>query len=268
MLWTSCTIGASAAVASAMTKNRVPHIFERQRASAKWTRARARQRLNGGATYLSDTIADDVIERLEFMRFEPGSARVVGDASGGLSAHFLSKGTTAETGLLGEFDEEGIGPLGEFDFIGYLLGLGMVNDLPGALIRARNELKSGGLLIASFPGAGSLPTLRQITLAADDDRPAARIHPQVDSRAGSALLERAGFARQVVDTYPIKVRFSSLERLVNDLRDHGLTSSLASPAPPLTLTSLERARAAFDQLREDDGKVTETFEILVLTGWR
>jgi len=55
---------------------------------------------------------------------------------------------------------------------------------------------------------------------------------------------------------------------VNDLRDHGITRSLNSPVPTLTRDWLGRAEAAFDQLREDDGKVVETFEILVLTGWR
>ena len=143
-----------------------------------------------------------------------------------------------------------------------------MNDLPGALIHARNALREGGLFVAAFPGAGSLPTLRQIALTADGEQPAARIHPQVDNRAGTALLERAGFSRQVVDAYPINVRYSSFSTMINDLRDHGLTSSLASPAPPLDRAWLERAKAAFDDMREDDGKVTETFEVLVLTGWR
>ena len=94
------------------------------------------------------------------------------------------------------------------------------------------------------------------------------MHPLVDNRAGSALLERAGFARQVVDSYPLKVRFPSLRQLVSDLRDHGITRSIASPVPPLSKEWLIRAENAFDTLREADGKVTETFEILVLTGWR
>ena len=105
---------------------------------------------------------------------------------------------------MGEFDEEQPGPSSRFDLIVHLLGLGMVNDLPGALIHARIALAEGGLFIAAFPGAGSLPALRRIVLAADGDRPAARIHPQVDSRAGTALLERAGFKRQVVDSYPFE----------------------------------------------------------------
>ena len=251
-----------------MNGQQVPRIFDRQQASAKWARARDRQRLGAGATYLGDTMAEEIAERLDFMRFDPAAALIVGDATGHLTQTLRAKGTDGAVGLLGAFDEEQPGPADTYDLIVHLLGLGMVNDLPGALIHARHALREGGLLMAAFPGGGSLPALRQITLAADGERPAARLHPQVDSRAGTALLQRAGFARQVVDSFPLKVRFSSFDRLIGDLRDHGLTGSLTSPAPPLTRDWLSRAQDAFDALREEDGKVTETFEFLVLTGWR
>ncbi|MCK0128422.1 methyltransferase [Erythrobacter sp. F6033] len=245
-----------------------PKIFSRRKSAAKWERARSRQSDANSAKYLVETMADDIAERLDFMNFVPETALIIGDTSGRLSNEFDSKGGAGNIGLLGKFDEEQPGPSAALQCIIHLLGLGTVNDLPGALIHARNALKEGGLFIAAFPGAGSVPVLRQLALAADGDRPAARIHPQVDIRAGTALLERAGFSRQVVDAYPIKVRFSSLENLISDLRDHGLTSSLTSPAPPITRTGWQRARDLFNSLRDEDGKVTETFEILVLTGWR
>ena len=245
-----------------------PTIFSRTQSAAKWDRSRDRQRLHGGAAYLSDTIADDILDRLEFMRFEPSKVLVVGDATLRLSKALTEKGADGRAGHLGKFDEEQPGPSQEFDLIVHLMGLGHVNDLPGALIHARNALKDGGLFIAGFPGAGSLPVLRQLALAADGERPAARMHPMVDNRAGTALLERAGFSRQVVDSFPIRVRFPSLDRMISDLRDQGLTRSLASPAPPLSRAGWERAKKLFESLREEDGKVVETFEILTLTGWR
>ncbi len=245
-----------------------PTIFARTRAAAKFARARARQSHPDAARYLLDSITEDLLDRFSFMRLASSRALVIGDTTGVLQSTLAEQGTEGQVGLLGEFDEEVPGPQAEFDLIVHLLGLGMVNDMPGALIHARNALTEGGLFVAAFPGAGSLPKLRQIALSADGDRPAARIHPQVDNRAGTALLERAGFARQVVDSYPIKVRFSSLERMLSDLRDHGLTASLASPSPPLTKDWMARAQQTFEDLREADGKVTETFEILVLTGWR
>ena len=250
-----------------MNSPQVPQIFDRRQSAAKWERARSRQRL-GAASYLIDTMAGDIVERLGFMRFEPKNALIIGEAKGELQASLTAKGTTGNVALLGHFEEEQPGPPEMFDLIVHLLGLGMVNDLPGALIHARNALAPGGLFIAAFPGAGSMPVLRSIALEADGERPAARMHPLVDNRAATGLMERAGFKRQVVDSYPIRVRYPSLRRIVNDLRDHGLTRSLASPVPPLNRQWLERAEAAFDPLREGDGKVVETFEILVLTGWR
>ncbi|MBD2841837.1 methyltransferase [Erythrobacter rubeus] len=245
-----------------------PQIFNRQRAAAKWARARDRRQGQDTADYLIDSMAEDIAERLDFMRVEAKKPLLVGPATATLSDALASPADTLKTAKLGEFDEERPSPFKAHDLIVHLLGLGMVNDLPGALIHARNSLVEGGLFMAAFPGAGSVPVLRKLTLAADGDRPAARIHPQVDNRAGSALLERAGFARQVVDSYPIRVRFSSLDRMISDLRDHGLTSSLASAAPPITREEWQHARAAFDEMRDADGKVTETFEILTLTGWR
>ncbi|QUL38750.1 methyltransferase domain-containing protein [Erythrobacter sp. JK5] len=250
-----------------MNRQHVPRIFDRRQAAAKWDRARSRQR-RGGASYLVDTMASDIAERLDFMRLQPEHALIVGEATGALQASLASGNTQGKVALLGQFDEEQPGPHAAFDLIVHLLGLGMVNDLPGALIHARNALAPGGLLIAAFPGAGSMPMLRRIALEADGDQPSARMHPLVDNRAATGLLERAGFGRQVVDTYPVRVRYPSLQRMIGDLRDHGLTRSLCSPVPPITRRWVERAETSFDALREDDGKVVETFEILVLTGWR
>ena len=104
--------------------------------------------------------------------------------------------------------------------------------------------------------------------AADGETPHARIHPQIDRPAASGLMSRAGFAKHVVDSHTLTVRYSSLETLIGDLRAQGLGSVLADAPPPMPRAGLARAHAAFDALREDDGKVSETFEILSLTGWR
>ena len=136
-----------------------------------------------------------------------------------------------------------------------------MNDLPGALIHLRGALAPGGLLIAQFMGAGCLPHLRAAMLAADADRPAPRLHPMVDVRAGGQLLQRAGLADPVIDYRTLSVSFGSFDRLIGDLRAQGLSNVLASPGPALGKAALARARAAFG-----DGRVTERFEILSLSG--
>jgi hypothetical protein len=103
-------------------------------------------------------------------------------------------------------------------------------------------------------------------LAADAERPAARLHPMVDIRAAAALLQRAGWAEPVADSRALSVSYRSLDRLVADLRDQGLGNVLASAAPPLGKAALERARAAFLDGVGPDGRAVESFEIVTLSG--
>ena len=79
---------------------------------------------------------------------------------------------------------------------------------------------------------------------------------------------RAGFARQVADSFTLRVRYPSLDRLVADLRAQALTNVLTSVPPPLSREALERARTAFFETADTDGRVTELFEIITLTGWK
>ncbi len=118
---------------------------------------------------------------------------------------------------------------------------------------------------ASFTGAGSLQTLRRIMFAADGERPAARVHPMVDARAGAQLLQRAGWADPVADSRTLSVAYRSLDRLVGDLRAQGLGNVLAAYAP-LSRGGLERAREAFAAQADEHGRVVEGFEILTLSG--
>lgn len=210
-------------------------------------------------------MTEDIVERLGFLRFEGQTALLTGLCTAELAAHLVNQGMAIATSPTLDTDRPIDGA--PFDLIACLGSLETINDLPGALIQARHALAPGGLLLAALVGAGSLPELRRALLAADADRPAARIHPQVDNRAASALLARAGFERQVVDHYPLSVRYGSLERLVADLRDQGLTSALRDAAPPLGKEALARARTAFFDGADADGKIAERFEILTLTAW-
>ncbi|MBN8500199.1 MAG: methyltransferase domain-containing protein [Sphingomonadales bacterium] len=237
-------------------------IFAPARRSAQRRRALALQAKPGAATYLAEDMADDVIERLGFLRYQPENALLIGFAPG--LAHRLAalgcRVTEAEPGA--GFDQELPFPEGGYDLIVSLGTLHNANDLPGALIHIRHALAPGGLALAGFIGAGSLPALREAMQSADGDRPAPRLHPAVDVRAGGQLLQRAGWANPVVDSRSLSVRFSSLQSLVADLRAQGLSNCLTHAGPPLTRAQRAIADHAFGTSR------VETFEILTLTGWR
>ncbi len=219
-----------------------------------------------GDRFLFEEMAEDLLERLDFMRAEPKRVLLIGAEGTDVAAKLQSMGSEVTAPDPLTFDDEQPWPSG-FDLIVSLGRLDRVNDLPGALVHMRNALAPGGLAIASFLGAGSLPQLRSAMLAADAEQPAARLHPMVDTRGASGLMQRVGFARQVVDSQRIDVRYGSLDRLVADLRAHGFTNQLASAPPPLNRASWKRAQACFRSAAEN-GKTTERFEILTLTGWR
>ena len=158
---------------------------------------------------------------------------------------------------------------GCFDLILAPGTLDSVNDLPGALTLIRRALRPDGLFLAAFPGAGSLPKIKQAMLAADLEGGGAapRIHPQIDVRAAGDLLVRAGFRLPVVDSHGVTIRFSSMQQLVADLRAAAATNVLAVRRRPLTRAAYAHASAAFMSQADPDGKVSEKLEIIHLSAW-
>ena len=245
-----------------------PKIFSPARRLAARRRMLALQALPGAPRYLIDHMVEDVLDRLSFLRHEAGRALIVGDYSGSLAIALRTQGAgVIEADPASGFDDERPSSWTGLALIVTLGTLDTVNDLPGALIHMRNALAPGGLMIASFPGAGSLVMLRAAMLSADGDRPAPRIHPQIDVRAGAQLLQRTGFSDPVADGWPVQVSFRSLGGLVTDLRAQGLSNVLTDPGPPLGKAALETARLHFAE-SGTEGRTTERFEIVTLSGWR
>jgi NADH dehydrogenase [ubiquinone] 1 alpha subcomplex assembly factor 5 len=230
------------------------------------------------ADYLHRLAADELIERLDFVKRDFRRALDLGCAGGHLTCRLRERGldvTPCDPGVAFarraggvQADEDRL-PFadGAFDLVVSVGALDSVNDLPGALLLIRRALRPDGLFLGAFAGAGSLPRLRRAMLAADEVEggAAARIHPQIDVRAAGDLLTRAGFALPVVDSQPVDVRFRSLLDLVRDLRAMGSTNLLAARSlRPLGRHGLAAAIADFDTAGD---KTTERFEILHLLGW-
>lgn len=246
-----------------MTSQTPPLIFSPARRLAVRRRALALQLAPNAADYLIADMAEDLIERLAFLRHEPQRVLLIGMVPDALVAEFKARGAEVTCSEPAEgFVEEQPYPTTGFDLIASFGTLDTVNDLPGALIHIRSALAPGGLAIASFVGAGSLPALRAAMLAADGDRPAPRLHPTVDVRAGGQLLQRAGWTDPVIDSRPLDVRFTNLDSLLADLRAQALTNVLLQSGPALNRQQYETAKQAFGS------STLERFEILTLSGWR
>ena len=253
----------------------VPHIFDDAR--------RMRRRDRAAATFadhdfLYAAMAEDMLERLDDVRRDFRGALVIGSPDSRLADALAARGCAvrcADPGPIwaarggGDLIREDRLPYEPetFDLILCCGTLDSLNDLPGALIAMNRALVPDGLMLLSFVGAGSFPRLRAALLAADGDRPAQRLHPQVDVRALGDLMARAGFAMPVVDQQGLDLRYGSLFDLLADLRGMGGAQCLASPPPPLTRAKLAHAAEAFAAMADADGRVTEPVMILHGSGW-
>jgi SAM-dependent methyltransferase len=152
------------------------------------------------------------------------------------------------------------------------LGLHLVNDLPGSLVRIRRALRPDGLFLAAIPAAGTLAELNDVLLETEarlHGGASPRVAPFGDVRSIGALLQRAGFALPVADVETHVVRYDSLFGLMRDLRAVGMTNALAnrSRRPVSRSFFLEAARLYAERHADADGRIRATFSIVYLSGW-
>jgi len=156
---------------------------------------------------------------------------------------------------------------GSFDLVISAGTLDSVNDLPGALFQIRRLLRPDGLFLGHMFGAGTLATLEATLLEADADRVTPHIHPQIDLRSAADLIVRAGFTLPVADQDMSAVRYGDWRSIVSDIRDAGLGNALAGPRSYLGKGIAARLDHAFASRADAQGKVTEGFAHIYLSGW-
>jgi len=161
---------------------------------------------------------------------------------------------------------------GPYELIISLLHLQSDEALPQTLINYRNQLTADGLFLGALFGGATLTELRQTLYATDQallGGVAARIIPMVDYSQCAALLGHAGLALPVVDTDRFTVSYKALPTLISDLRDLGLSNTLAMRAKTrLPKAYFAAAEALYKQhFAREDGKLQCQFEILWMSGW-
>ncbi len=157
-----------------------------------------------------------------------------------------------------------------FDAVLSCLGLHWVNDLPGALIQARQVLKPDGLLLAAMLGAGTLSELRGALLDAEIETvggASPRVSPFADLRDAAGLLQRAGFVMPVADFDTVRVTYGNLVALLKDLRGMGETNALSTRSRKFTRRSILAHAAAHHAREGENGRIGATFQLFFLTAW-
>ena len=162
--------------------------------------------------------------------------------------------------------------VGQHDLVIHCLGLHWANDLVGQLIQCRRALMPDGLMLAVALGGRTLHELRSCLAQAESSVTGGlspRVAPMAEVRDLGALLQRAGFALPVADTVPFEVIYQSIWHLMRDLRAMGEANAMtARLRHPTRRAVLDRAADLYvENFPADQGGITATFELIVLTGW-
>lgn len=251
-----------------------PEIFDRRRRRALRERAGSRQ----GDGFLWEHIAGELAERLASVTRDFRSALIIGPicrfqdvvmgerqcevtiAALSASETLLASDSVIEEDRL-RFDPE------SFDLVIAAGTLDSVNDLPGALVQIRRLLKPDGLFLGHMFGGGTLASLKALMLAAEEERAAPHIHPQIDLRSAADLLSRAGFALPVADQDIMPVRYSNWHKLVEDIRNAGVGNALAGSRRFLGKNIFSRLDSEWAYRLGSSTKIEETYVHIHLSGW-
>ena len=157
------------------------------------------------------------------------------------------------------------------DLVFHALSLHWANDPVGQLVQCRRALKPDGWLLALMFGGQTLQELRACLAQAESDVTGGlspRVLPMGEIRDLGSLLQRAGFALPVADSFTTIVRYRDIWHLMTDLRAMGEGNALAARLRrPTGRAVFERAAELYSNLRGADGLIPATFEIVALSGW-
>ncbi|MGV8985758.1 MAG: SAM-dependent methyltransferase [Cypionkella sp.] len=158
------------------------------------------------------------------------------------------------------------------DLVIHALALHWANDLVGQLVQCRRALQPDGWFIGLMFGGQTLHELRACLAQAESEVTGGlspRVLPMAEIRDLGALLQRAGFALPVADTFTTEVRYRDAFHLMRDLRAMGEGNALAQRLrKPTRRAVMDRAAELYQQTwAGSDGRIPATFEMIVLTGW-
>lgn len=154
----------------------------------------------------------------------------------------------------------------------HALAMHWSNDPVGQMVQCRHALRPDGLFMGFLFGGQTLHELRACLAEAEAEIAGGlspRVVPMGEIRDLGGLLQRAGFALPVADSFTKTVRYRDAFHLMRDLRGMGENNSLAARLrqPTRRAIFLRAAELYHRQHADSEGMIRATFEIICLTGW-
>ena len=229
---------------------------------------RNRAARHGLRTFLHERAADDLLDRLIYVRRNFAQSLVIGCPSGPLREK-LAK-VAGDVAFLDNIEDADTAWLGRFNLCILIGTIDTANDVPLMLRLIQAMMARDALFAGAFVGNDSFPVLRAAMLAADQAAghgAAPRVHPRIDAASVAPLLQDAGFTMPVVDLDRVRLRYRRFADLIADLRGMGATNILTRRSRvPLTRAAIAAADEAF--AAKSDGEATaETVELIHFAAW-
>jgi len=160
---------------------------------------------------------------------------------------------------------------GAHDLVIHAMSLHWASDPVGQLVQSRRALCPDGFFLGSLFGGQTLTELRAVLAEAEvaiSGGLSPRVAPMAEIRDLGALLQRAGFALPVADSFKRTVTYQSALHLMRDLRAMGEANALIGRnRTPLRRAVLTDAITRYDVAFRQGGRIPATFEMIFLTGW-
>ena len=157
------------------------------------------------------------------------------------------------------------------DLVVHALGLHWANDPVGQLVQCRRALRPDGLLLALLFGGQTLHELRSALAQAETEITGGlspRVLPMAEIRDLGGLVQRAGLALPVADSFTKRVMYRDIFHLMHDLRAMGEGNALAARLlRPTRRAVFVRAAEIYRDAWGEGDRIPATFEIITLTGW-
>lgn len=227
------------------------------------TRNRTRAAQNP-ALFLHEEMRDEVHERLIEVNRSFTQIAIVTGFPDFWQETFPTAKVVADTDVL-DLEPEA------HDLVIHALSLHWANDPVGQLIQCKRALKADGLVLAALFGGQTLHELRACLAEAESAQTGGlspRILPMGEIRDLGGLLQRAGFALPVADSFTKTIHYRDMWHLMQDLRAMGESNALdARQRRPTRRAVFTDAATRYDAGFAHGDRVKASFEMVFLTGW-